>query len=115
MAAELATKVAAKAEELWAIATAAENRAVTAGVAGAALLGGLYYLLSKRRPQVVKGGKFKGIPVPAGAFDAVIVGGGPSGRVMAYYATKVGPVKRPPSVVLRGGSQSLSSISLASV
>lgn len=59
-----------------------------AAVVGAAVAYKAYKLL-KGKPRVVQNGKFKGVPLPADAYDAVIVGGGPSGNVCAYYFTKV--------------------------
>ena len=40
-------------------------------------------------PAVVKNGRFKGCALPPGAFDALIVGGGPSGSTCAYYFAQV--------------------------
>lgn len=53
------------------------------------------------RPSV-KEGKFKGVPVPAGAFDVLVVGGGPSGSTLAYFYAKA---RRPLAArLLRPGS-----------
>ena len=65
----------------------------TAVAVGAALAAPLVlragYAAVKGSPQVVKNGKFKGSSLPPGAFDALIVGGGPSGSVCAYYFAQV--------------------------
>ena len=63
--------------------------------AGAALVGlplavKAVKVLSKPR---VKEGKFKGVPVPAGSFDVIVVGGGPSGSTLAYFYSKVSAVR----------------------
>ena len=42
-------------------------------------------------PAVVKNGRFKGAALPPGAFDALVVGGGPSGSTCAYYFAQVRP------------------------
>ena len=95
----------------------------TAVAVGAALAAPLVlragYAAVKGSPQVVKNGKFKGSSLPPGAFDALIVGGGPSGSVCAYYfaqvckdRTQVGDelrVARPPT-----GTRTPPSLSLVS-
>jgi hypothetical protein len=45
-------------------------------------------------PAVLKNGRFKGCALPPGAFDALIVGGGPSGSTCAYYFAQVRPRRR---------------------
>ena len=66
-------------------------------LAGAALLVGLplavkaVKVLSK---PSVKEGKYKGVPVPAGSYDVLVVGGGPSGSTLAYFYAKVSVCRR---------------------
>ena len=57
-----------------------ENRAVVLGAVAAAagLAGALWLYRSRRRP--VRRGAYPPSSLPDGAYDAVIVGGGPSGR-----------------------------------
>ena len=45
-------------------------------------------------PRVVQNGKFKGQPLPADVYDAVIVGAGPSGSTCAHFFAKASPAKR---------------------
>ena len=47
------------------------------------------YKLLKGKPRVVQNGKYKGVPLPADVYDALIVGGGPSGSTCGYFFTKV--------------------------
>ena len=77
-----------KLTDAWGKATSEQKIGVAAAAATVtAALG--YYLLSGSGPtRVVANGKYKGVPLPTGAYDAAIVGGGPSGSVMASYATK---------------------------
>jgi hypothetical protein len=58
--------------------------------AGAAVVGlplaiKVIRVLSK---PTVKEGKYKGVAVPDGAFDVLVVGGGPSGSTLAYFYAK---------------------------
>lgn len=65
---------------------------IAAAAAGAAAVGGLALYISKRhrRLAVPKTGRHPPESLPDGAFDAVIVGGGPSGSTCAYYMAKGG-------------------------
>jgi menaquinone-9 beta-reductase len=65
---------------------------VVAAAAGAAAVGGLALYVSNRhrRLAVPKTGRYPPESLPDGAFDAVIVGGGPSGSTCAYYMAKGG-------------------------
>ena len=70
----------------------AENKTTVAAVAaGGALVAGAA-LLYKRQQQtaVPKEGPYKVGTLPADAYDAVIVGAGPSGSTTAYYIAKEG-------------------------
>ena len=57
--------------------------------ATAALAGGIYLMRSSRR-SLPRTGPYPPSSLPEGAYDAVIVGGGPSGSVAAYYLVKAG-------------------------
>jgi hypothetical protein len=65
---------------------------IAAAAAGAAAVGGLALYVSNRhrRLAVPKTGRHPPESLPDGAFDAVIVGGGPSGSTCAYYMAKGG-------------------------
>ena len=65
-----------------------EDKYVYAGAAlvGLPLAAKAVKVLSKPR---VKEGKYKGVPVPEGAYDVLVVGGGPSGSTLAYFYAKV--------------------------
>lgn len=66
-----------------------------AAVAGAAVAYRAFKLL-KGAPRVVQNGKYKNVPLPADAYDALIVGGGPSGSTCGYFFAKArGPSGRP--------------------
>lgn len=58
-----------------------------AAVVGASVAYKAFKLL-KGKPRVVQNGKYKGVPLPADAYDAVIVGGGPSGSTCGYFFVK---------------------------
>ena len=62
------------------------------GVAAASVLGGalIYASNRRRRLAVPKSGPFPTESLPVGAYDAIIVGGGPSGSTCAYYLAKAG-------------------------
>lgn len=62
--------------------------AATAGAVTAASLG--LYLYRRAKNAVPKSGPYKPETLPAGAYDAVIVGAGPSGSVCSYYLAKQG-------------------------
>ena len=63
--------------------------AVAAGVTTAVLLAGLAYRRACRN-YVPKSGPYPTSTLPADAYDAVIVGAGPSGSVCGYYFAKGG-------------------------
>lgn len=65
---------------------------IVLAAAGAAAVGGLalYVTNRQRRLAVPKSGKYPPQSLPEGAFDAVIVGGGPSGSTCAYYMAQGG-------------------------
>ena len=58
-----------------------------AGVTVAAA--GAYYVLSSRH-RVPKSGPYPADSLPADAYDAVIVGAGPSGSTAAFYMARAG-------------------------
>ena len=68
------------------------NRGVVAGAIGLGVAAAAtYYLIRRRSRSVVpKSGPFLAATLPEGAFDAVIVGSGPSGSTCAYYLAKAG-------------------------
>ena len=68
------------------------NRGAVAGVVGLGVAAAAsYYVIRRRGRSVVpKGGPFTAETLPAGAYDAVIVGSGPSGSTCAYYLAKAG-------------------------
>jgi NADPH-dependent 2,4-dienoyl-CoA reductase/sulfur reductase-like enzyme len=68
-----------------------ENKTTVAavGLGGLAVAGAaLYYRRRQLTPPAV--GKFPVGTLPADAYDAVIVGAGPSGSVCAFYSAKAG-------------------------
>jgi NADPH-dependent 2,4-dienoyl-CoA reductase/sulfur reductase-like enzyme len=68
-----------------------ENKTtVAAAAAGAAVIAGAALLYKRRQNQVPKEGPFILGTLPSDAFDAVIVGAGPSGSTCAYYLAKEG-------------------------
>lgn len=70
------------------LAKAEENKTTIAAVAaGATVIAGAT-LLYKRSQAPPKEGPYK--TLPEGAYDAVIVGAGPSGSTTAYYVAKEG-------------------------
>jgi hypothetical protein len=79
--------------------TIADKEVPTAVAVGAAIAAPFVlragYKMLKGAPKVVQNGKYKGVPLPADVYDAVIVGAGPSGSTCAYFFAKV--------CVLRGG------------
>ncbi len=66
-------------------------------VAAAGAVGGavLYANSRRRRLRVPKTGPFAADSLPSDAFDAIIVGGGPSGSTCGYYLAKAGAKVRP--------------------
>lgn len=64
----------------------------TVGIAAATVLGGavLYARNRRRRLAVPASGPFPAESLPEGAYDAIIVGGGPSGSTCAHYIAKAG-------------------------
>eukprot|EP00879_Flechtneria_rotunda_P027499 GHRR01029461.1.p1 GENE.GHRR01029461.1~~GHRR01029461.1.p1 ORF type:complete len:172 (+),score=31.90 GHRR01029461.1:77-592(+) len=74
-----------------ALATLNENRTTVAAVAtGGAALAGAALLYKRRAQAVLKEGPYPVGTLPADAYDAVIVGAGPSGSVAAHYFAKGG-------------------------
>ncbi len=69
-----------------------ENRKTVMTVAGVstAVLGAAWLYRRAKRAYVPKRGPYPPETLPAEAFDAVIVGAGPSGSVCAYYLSKTG-------------------------
>lgn len=61
--------------------------AAIAGVTTATLLAA-YFI--KNRKKIPKKGKYYNAILPENAYDAVIVGAGPSGSTMGYYSVKGG-------------------------
>lgn len=71
--------------------TAKENKAAVAAVAGGAtVLAAGAYLYRRAKNAVPKSGPYKPGTLPADAYDAVIVGAGPSGSTCAYFLSKSG-------------------------
>jgi xanthine/CO dehydrogenase XdhC/CoxF family maturation factor len=69
----------------------AENKTTVAAVAAGGLVVAGAALLYKRQQQAVpKEGPYKVGTLPADAYEAVIVGAGPSGSTAAYYIAKEG-------------------------
>lgn len=70
----------------------AENKtAVAAVAAGATVIAGAALLYKRQQALAVpKEGPYKVGTLPADAYDAVIVGAGPSGSTTAYYVAKQG-------------------------
>lgn len=54
------------------------------------LVARIAYRLFKGKPMVAENGKWKDVAVPADAYDAICVGGGPSGSTCAYFFAKAG-------------------------
>lgn len=75
-----------------AIDAAKENKTTIAavGLGGLAVAGTAWYLRRKQINAVPKEGPYPVGTLPADAYDAVIVGAGPSGSVCAYYLSKGG-------------------------
>ena len=66
-------------------------RTVVVAAAAGAVGGALLYATARRRHlRVPKSGPFPADSLPADAFDAIIVGGGPSGSTCGYYLAKAG-------------------------
>jgi NADPH-dependent 2,4-dienoyl-CoA reductase/sulfur reductase-like enzyme len=68
------------------------NRGAVAGAIGLGVAAAATYYVIKRRSRsiVPKSGPFPAETLPEGAYDAVIVGSGPSGSTCAYYLAKAG-------------------------
>lgn len=67
------------------------QKAVLTAAAGTAAVGGAYLLYKQyQRTYVPKSGPYPAGTLPAGAYDAVIVGAGPSGATCAYFMAKAG-------------------------
>lgn len=64
--------------------------ALVAGTVGAVAGGALIYRRLRSSPAVPTSGPFPVATLPADAYDAVIVGAGPSGSVCGYYIAKGG-------------------------
>ena len=62
------------------------------GVAAASVVGGalIYATNRRRRLAVPRSGPYPAESLPEGAYDAIIVGGGPSGSTCAHYLAKAG-------------------------
>ena len=67
-----------------------QHRTVIAAAAGITVVAAGTYLLLKRVDRVPRSGPFGVDTLPAGAFDAVIVGAGPSGSTAAFYLARAG-------------------------
>jgi hypothetical protein len=52
-------------------------------------------------PSVKKNGPYKGVPLPEGAFEVLVVGAGPSGSTLGYYYAKARRQSRCGCVQLR--------------
>ena len=65
---------------------------ILAGVAAAGVVGSLALYVSRRqrRLAVPQTGRFPAGSLPANSYDAVIVGGGPSGSTCAFYLSRNG-------------------------
>lgn len=64
--------------------------AVAAVAAGGLVVAGAALLYKKQHQAVPKEGPYKVGSLPADAYDAVIVGAGPSGSTTAFYVAKQG-------------------------
>jgi heterodisulfide reductase subunit A-like polyferredoxin len=64
--------------------------AVAAVAAGGLVVAGAALLYKKQQQAVPKEGPYKVGTLPADAYDAVIVGAGPSGSTTAFYVAKQG-------------------------
>lgn len=75
-----------------AIDAAKEHKATIAavGLGGLAVAGTALYLRRRQISTIPKEGPYPVGTLPADAYDAVIVGAGPSGSVCAYYLAKGG-------------------------
>ena len=67
-----------------------QHKPVIAAAAGITVVAAGTYLLLKSRERAPRSGPFGVDTLPAGAFDAVIVGAGPSGSTAAYYLARAG-------------------------
>ena len=63
-------------------------------------------------PRVVQNGKFKGQPLPADVYDAVIVGAGPSGSTCAHFFAKASAAERSGDAAARHGSPQTARLAL---
>lgn len=69
----------------------AEHKTTVAAVAaGGLVVAGAALLYKKQQQAVPKEGPYPVGTLPADAYDAVIVGAGPSGSTMAFYIAKQG-------------------------
>ena len=67
------------------------NQGAVAGAVGLGVAAAItYYVFRRRRCAVPKSGPFASKQLPVGAYDAVIVGSGPSGSSCAFYLVKAG-------------------------
>ena len=67
------------------------NQGAVAGAVGLGVAAAVtYYVFRRRRSAVPKSGPFASKQLPVGAYDAVIVGSGPSGSSCAFYLVKAG-------------------------
>ena len=62
------------------------------GIAAASVLGGAVLLARnwRRRQAVPASGPYPVETLPEGAYDAIVVGGGPAGSTCGYYLAKAG-------------------------
>lgn len=67
-----------------------EHRTAALAAAGVTVAAAGAYLLYRSRNNVPQSGPFPVDSLPAGAYDAVIVGAGPSGSTAAYYLARAG-------------------------
>ena len=67
-----------------------ENRTVIAAAVGITVAAAGTYYLVRNSSQPPKTGPYPAERLPAGAFDAVIVGAGPSGSTAAFYLARGG-------------------------
>lgn len=69
-----------------------DNKETVAAVAGttAALAAGVYLYRRSQRNAVPKAGPYSPDTLPADAYDAVLVGAGPSGATCAHFLAKAG-------------------------
>lgn len=77
-----------------------EHQVALTAVAGAAVTVGAAYYIFKARDRTPKSGPYPADSLPADAYDAVIVGAGPSGSTAGYYLARAGAKVRGCDTVL---------------